>query len=69
MMGVKGCEDIDFNVENVNDGVVVKVTSKNAELAKKIQEMYTKMKEMCSQEECCKKKELKKGIKIRTQIR
>ncbi len=66
VMGVKGCEDIDLNVENVKDGVVVKVTSKNADVVKKIQEMYAKMKDMCSKEECCKKKELKVGIKIKT---
>ena len=60
MMGIKGTEDIDVNVENVKDGVVVKVTSKNANVAKKIQEMYAKMKEMCTQKECCEKL-LKKG--------
>lgn len=60
---MKGCEDIEVNVENVKDGVVVKVTSKKADMAKKIQEMYAKMKEMCTQKECCKKEPKKEEIK------
>jgi len=63
MMGIMGCEDVEVNVENVNDGVVVKVTSKNADVVKKIQEMSVKMKEMCAQKTCCKKETKKEKVK------
>jgi len=59
MMGMMSCKDIEVNVENTKDGIVVKVTSKNEEFVKKIQEMAAKMKE------CCKKeagKEVKKEV-------
>jgi len=52
-------EEIDMNVENLEDGVAVKITSKNAEIVKKIQEHAAKMKEMCCQKEE-KKEEVKK---------
>lgn len=60
---VKRCEDVEVNVENVKDGVVVKVTSKKADVVKKIQEMYAKMKEMCTQKECCEKEPKKEQSK------
>ncbi len=63
MMGVMGCEDIEVNVENVDDGVVVKITSKNADMVKKIQGMCDKMKKMCALKECCKKKDKKEEVK------
>jgi len=59
MMGFMGGKDIEVNVENVKDGVAVKVTSKKAEVVKKIQEMAAKMKEMCCKKET-KKEEVKK---------
>jgi hypothetical protein len=59
-MCVMGCEDVEVNVENVKDGVVVKVTSKNEEVVKKVQEMCANMKEMCAQKDCCKEEGSKK---------
>lgn len=50
MMGMMGHEEIEMNVENIEEGVDVKITSKNAEVAKKIQEMAAKMKECCQKE-------------------
>jgi len=62
MMGLMGCKDIEVKVENIEDGVVVKVTSKNAEVVKKIQEMSAKMKE-CGKLEAEKAKPCKKEVK------
>ena len=59
MMGLMGSEEIEMNVENLEDGVAVKITSKNADVVKKIQEHAAKMKEMCCQKEE-KKEEVKK---------
>lgn len=53
------CEDVEVNVENVKDGVVVKITSENEEVVKKVQEMCAKMKEMCAQKDYCKEEESK----------
>ena len=55
-----GFKDADVKIENLDDGIAVKVTSKNAEVVKKIQEMATKLKEMCCQKEEARKKEIKK---------
>jgi YHS domain-containing protein len=60
MMGMMSSKDIEMKVENLKDGVAVKVTSKNADVVKKIQEMAAKMKTMCSQKEGCCKVETKK---------
>jgi hypothetical protein len=60
-MCVLSCEDVEMNVENVKDGVVVKLTSKNEEVVKKVQEMCAKMKEKCTQEDCCKEEGSKKN--------
>jgi len=57
MMGVMSLKDVEMNVENLKDGVAVKLTSKNADVAKKLQEMAAKMKGMCE------KKEIKKEVK------
>lgn len=51
MMDMMSSKDIEMNVENLKDGVAVKITSKNADVVKKIQEMAAKMKTMCSQKE------------------
>lgn len=59
MMGLMGSEEIEMNVENLEDGVAVKITSKNADVVKKIQEHAAKMKEMCCKKEA-KKEEVKK---------
>jgi len=60
MMGLMGSKDIEVNVENLEDGVAVKITSKNADVVKKIQEGVAKMKEMCKQKAATCKKEVKK---------
>jgi YHS domain-containing protein len=60
MMGVMGSKDIEVNVENLEDGVAVKITSKNADVVKKIQKGVVKMKEMCKQKAATCKKEVKK---------
>lgn len=61
MMGVMSLKDVEMNVENLKDGIAVKLTSKNADVAKKLQEMAAKMKAMCEKKEV--KKEVKKEIK------
>lgn len=50
MMGMMSHEEIEMNIENTKEGIVVKVTSKNADVVKKIQEMAAKMKECCMTE-------------------
>ncbi len=59
MMGVMSYKDVEMNVENLKDGIAVKLTSKNADVAKKLQEMAAKMKEMHKKMDA-KKKEVKK---------
>jgi len=59
MMGMMSSKDVEMKVENLEDGIAVKITSKNAEVAKKLQEMAAKMKEMCCKKEA-KKEEVKK---------
>jgi len=64
MMSMISHKDIDVKVENVENGITVKITSKNADVVKKIQEMSLKMKEMCKKKaENCKKEEKKKEKK------
>jgi YHS domain-containing protein len=67
MMGMMSHKDIEMNVENTKDGIVVKVTSKNEEVVKKIQEMAAKMKECCKAEaekaKTCQKKVKKEEVK------
>ena len=60
IMGLMCSKDIEVNVENLKDGVAVKITSKNEEVVKKIQEGVAKMKEMCKQKAATCKKEVKK---------
>ncbi len=57
MMEVMSLKDVEMNVENLKDGIAVKLTSKNADVVKKLQEMSAKMKAMCE------KKEVKKEVK------
>jgi len=64
MMDMLSSKDIEMKLENLKDGVAVKITSKNADVVKKIQEMAAKMKTMCSQkEESCKVETKKEKIK------
>lgn len=51
MMGMISAKDVEMNVENFKDGIAIKITSKNAEIVKEIQEMAAKMKAMCEQKE------------------
>ncbi|NIO48614.1 MAG: YHS domain-containing protein [Candidatus Aminicenantes bacterium] len=60
MMGVMSSKDVEMSVENIKDGIAVKITSKNADTVKKIQQMSAKMKEMCKHKEESAKKEVKK---------
>ncbi len=61
MMGVMSGKDVEMNLENLKDGIAVKLTSKNADVAKKLQEMAAKMKEMHKKMEA--KEEVKKEVK------
>jgi len=61
MMEVMSLKDVEMNVENLKDGIAVKITSKNADVVKKLQEMSAKMKAMCEKKEV--KKEIKKEVK------
>jgi YHS domain-containing protein len=51
MMEMMSSKDIEMKLENLKDGVAVKITSKNADVVKKIQEMAAKMKTKHSQKE------------------
>jgi YHS domain-containing protein len=46
MIGATSCKDVEMIVDNIEDGITVKITSKNADVVKKIQEMAARMKEM-----------------------
>lgn len=64
MMGLMSCKDIEMKIEKLEDGVAVKLTSKNPEVVTKIQEHTTKMKEMCAKKvKCCKKEAKKEEVK------
>ncbi len=58
LMSIK---DADVKVENLEDGIAVRITSKNADVVKKIQETAVNLKagSCCEKEECCKKEEKK----------
>lgn len=60
MMGMMSSKDIEMNVENLDDGIAVKITSKNADVVKKIQDMAVKMNKMCKQKAASCQKEVKK---------
>ncbi|KPJ65213.1 hypothetical protein AMJ44_10750 [candidate division WOR-1 bacterium DG_54_3] len=51
MMDMMSGKDVEMNVENLKDGIAVKITSNNADVVKKLQEMATKMKEMHKKKE------------------
>ncbi len=61
MMEMMSHKDIEMKIENLKDGIAVKITSKNADVVKKLQEMSAKMKAMCEKKEV--KKEVKKAVK------
>ncbi len=61
MMEMMSHKDIEMKIENLKDGIAVKITSKNADVAKKLQEMSAKMKGMCCKKEA--KKEVEKKVK------
>ena len=63
MMCVMSHKDVEMKVENLKDGIAVKLTSKNADVAKKLQEMAAKMKGMCCKKEAEKKEVKKEKVK------
>jgi len=63
MMGLMKAKDIDVDVENLENGVAVKITSKNADVVKKIQQFAVKMKEKCKEKTECKKEAKKEEVK------
>jgi YHS domain-containing protein/DNA-directed RNA polymerase subunit N (RpoN/RPB10) len=63
MQCVMSHKDVEMKVENLKDGIAVKITSKNADVAKKLQEMAAKMKGMCCKKEAEKKEVKKEKVK------
>ena len=59
MMCLMDSKDVEVSVEKMEDGIAVKITSKNADAVKKIHEMGIKMKDKHELKET-KKKEVKK---------
>ena len=51
MMELMMSKDVEMNIENLKDGIAVKITSKTEEMAKKIQEMASQMKAQCKHKE------------------
>jgi len=60
LMGMMSHEEIEMNVENIEKGVAVKITSKNADIVREIREMAANMKECCQKE--IKKEVIKKEV-------
>jgi len=61
IMSFAQCKDVEVKVENLENGVAIKITSTNAEVVKKIQEKIAKMKACCSKKtEECKKEKVEK---------
>ena len=60
MMAMMGAKDVEMAVENLENGIAVKIISKNPDVVKKIQEYAVKMKEMCKEKSTCSKEEVKK---------
>ncbi|UCC41610.1 MAG: YHS domain-containing protein [Candidatus Aminicenantes bacterium] len=59
-----GFKDADVKVENLDNGIALKITSTNKDVVKKIQEVATKLKSMCGQEgDCCKQETKKEEVK------
>lgn len=56
MMEMMSHKDVEMKIENLKDGIAVKITSKNADVAKKLQEMSAKMKAKCEKKEVKKEK-------------
>ncbi len=60
MMGLMDSKDIEVSVEKMEDGIAVKITSKNADVVKKIHEIAVKIKSEHKHKEEHSKKEIKK---------
>ncbi|MFQ5722776.1 MAG: YHS domain-containing protein [Candidatus Aminicenantales bacterium] len=58
MMGFMGLKDVDVNIENLDNGVIVKIMSKDPDTVKKIQENVAKMNKMMGKHKAktCKEK-------------
>ncbi len=63
MMGMMSHKDVEMKMENIKDGIAVTITSKNAEVVKKLQEMAAKMKEMHKKMEAKKEEAKKEKVK------
>ncbi len=60
MMGLMDSKDVEIAIKKLEDGITVKITSKNQDFVKKIHEMAVKMKSKHEQKEEHSKKETKK---------
>ncbi len=60
MMGLMDSKDVEMAIKKLEDGITVKITSKNPDFVKKIHEMAVKMKSKHEQKEEHSKKETKK---------
>jgi len=54
MAGLMQNKDVEFKAENTKDGVQINISSKNAEIVKKLQDMAAKMKAGCDPKTCAK---------------
>jgi YHS domain-containing protein len=54
MAGLRQGKDTEFKVENTKDGIQITISSKDAAVVKKIQEMAAKMKAGCDPKTCAK---------------
>jgi len=64
MMDLVGSKDVEMKVENIDDGVTVKITSKDTEIVKKLQGMAAKIKIMCEKKaKHCEKEAKKEKVK------
>jgi YHS domain-containing protein len=54
MAGLMQNKDVEFKVENTKDGVQINISSKSAEIVKKLQDMVAKMKAGCDPKTCAK---------------
>ncbi|MFP4081499.1 MAG: heavy metal-binding domain-containing protein [Candidatus Aminicenantes bacterium] len=61
VMSLMSFKDVEVNVENIENGVMLKVTSENADAVKKMQEMAAKIKEKCTQKKEYTKEKNQKG--------
>lgn len=61
LMAIIGSKEVEVKVENLKDGINLRITSKKADMAKEIQEKAAKMKETKGEETISSGKETNKG--------